>query len=468
MRLLSASIWLSLGLAATYRAGPTDSAAALLVVSVLSLAFGVWAFLWHGGARITAAGMFCAAAGAFVGYAGLWWLNAGPVQPEMFWAALASHLATVTMLHLFWWETPTPKEPAPRDPATALRATNLGLILGAAALVAHVALPGVAAVTEDAAFVGIVVMTIGLTGTSDRFNVGGPRAVLIAGFLAAFVVVAFDGFGRLPVLALGASVAIVVSLRQRRRLLKVAALLLVPVAAAMLTALRTDRLGTSGTGRGPDSDVGGLFVFARLVANGLDDGHGSTFWATATIWIPRGGWEGKPIGFGAELTRLLEPAQYGTGQSLVATAFGEWFFNFGWVGIPLMVVVVGLAVRWLDRLLAGVAASPLDSMRAVLLTALLVAVVASLTDFVWSGTFTLAARMLLRAAVIVALLSLVGRAGASRSRRAAADALSSRPGAADPIETSRHRPHRPARAAEPTRSRPRTRSTADWTAPRST
>lgn len=74
------------------------------VVAGSALAFGAWVFVTHGGRWITAAGIYSLASSAFVGYAGLWWLERlGPSLPShLFVATLIGYLSNVLTFAFAW------------------------------------------------------------------------------------------------------------------------------------------------------------------------------------------------------------------------------------------------------------------------------------------------------------------------------------------------------------------------------
>lgn len=419
-RFTGACLWLSFGAISIILSGlvvePVHAARAL---AGALLVFGVWAFLYHGGPHVTAAGLFSGASGAFIGYAGLWWAQRlGSALPiEMFWAIVGSYFSTIMMFYGFWWRTRVAKSIplSGRDPHTARWAVALGSWLVAFGLLSYpIVLQSLRPASRGLAFIGIVLIAIGLLGTHARRRFSSWRLTLVGGLIVAYIAIAFTGFGRLPVIALFSSVAICASIYFRTRLPKIAAVLLVPIVVFFLSTLRSQRLrprfGITGNRDTPDSSVSGLETFSRLIAHGadLEFGLGETFWATSVIWVPRSLWEGKPFGFGFDLTLLLEPHLASAGHSMVASIFGEWYYNFGWIGLVLCVFFVGFFVRILDRYRERLLTSSLSGRRNMLLAVLLVSVVASMPDFVWSGSFTLADRTLYRAIVVMALLVVFG------------------------------------------------------------
>lgn len=413
-RALTASSWLVPGLIAFLVGYYLPEATSLWIFGAFSIAFGVWAFVVHGGPQVTAAGMFCSGAAVFVGYAALWWydyLHGMMVPRELVTVTQASYFATVLMYVIFWWDTRKPLPTAERDPEVARWATALGMGTTVVGLSLHPWVPvGLSFYTEGIAFIGIVMFCLGLTGSRGTINIIGIRALLAAALVIWFISVTFDGFGRLPILGLAAAVGIVFSARQRTHVIKLVAVVAVPVASEGLTALRYIVLNTTPTPENPqpDSDVTGLSTFAELTTRpDMLLGWGDTFWAAATIWVPRDFWPTKPLGFGTELTGLLRPESLSFGHSMVATAFGEWFWNFGWWGVPLMVVFVGWAIRWLDQR-RNMAFGPLASRPSLLLAVLVVVAISTVTGFVWGGLHSFAARMLYRTGALVVLILVLG------------------------------------------------------------
>jgi len=104
---VSSILWAVLGVFAMLldSSGPaTGHDRSQLALSVLMVAFGAWAFRRHGGAEVTAAGIYYLSAAIFVGFAGLRWWSRTTVVDD------ATYLATTTG----YWTTPAWTRPSGR------------------------------------------------------------------------------------------------------------------------------------------------------------------------------------------------------------------------------------------------------------------------------------------------------------------------------------------------------------------
>jgi hypothetical protein len=93
---------------------------------------------------------------------------------------------------------------------------------------------------------------------------------------------------------------------------------------------------------------------------------------------------------------------------------GEFFFNFGYVGILLMVPIVGMLLRWLDGRLSDSADASIDGPLAGLRYAVAVIAGSGLIDLMWMGAFSYTARTGVRLLVIAVLALFIAMAGLSR------------------------------------------------------
>jgi len=103
--------------------------------------------------------------------------------------------------------------------------------------------------------------------------------------------------------------------------------------------------------RGYFSGVSGPFGIACMVWEIFPEQeqfrHGRTLLVTVLGFIPRAVWPEKPIGIGKELTRYLLGPLYkeGGGWSVAPTVLGDFYINFGWLGVIVGGFVLGLLCR---------------------------------------------------------------------------------------------------------------------------
>lgn len=380
------------------------------VLSALVLAFGIWAFVVHGGPQITAAGLACASTGAFVGYAGLWWSTYNPsALAGAFLAAIAAPFFVIVLTyHLYWWHTQQAVAIRCVDPDNSKWSINNGFWIAFLGLAGQVSsavqlFPVASALTT----VGILMIAIGLSGRS-RKDLVSAQSLLFVMLLSLYFYMTFRGFGRLTVIVLLASLGLVFTARSTGRVVKWVAILAVPIGAEVLTRLRSVILHGQVLEAAPDvadSDVGGVAVFQQLIELGdrLDFAWGSTLFATLVLPVPRELWAEKPFGFGFELTLLFLPEYASAGHSMVATFFGEWYYNFGWWGFPCLMVLFGPAVRWIDRKRSTYLSSPPGRRESILEYVFYITCAAGMLNLIWSGTHTFMARAIWIAAVLIVM-----------------------------------------------------------------
>ncbi|HEV3213061.1 MAG TPA: hypothetical protein VGZ03_06655 [Acidimicrobiales bacterium] len=404
----------------------TSSPIGEYVLASAAAGFGVWGFWRHGGRQITAAGVVCLSCAVMVGFAGLYWAtNAqGAFQGSIFAATAWTYFATIAMYALFWSRTEDAFPQSVRAPSTP-SAARWATLVGAALVLVCTALSRAGSpghpLLSGGAFVGTLVLAIGLLSRPGRSKLRIHQMLLVGiAFLLYYAFVfngsGFNGGGRLIVASLALGIAITFCLHLRGKGTKVLVLCLTVPAFLIAGQIRVDKFASynyTPVAGGLGSVVEPLQFFGQLIAldgsGELHLGHGSTFVATAVAQVPRAAWPTKPVGFGEVLTTILEPSEVSTGLSLAALTTGEWYFDFGWLGVLVMVLVVGWLVGWLDVLFARDLARSLDTRRRVVTRVLLVVLVAGLTDLYWTGTFTYETRLFMRFVVVLALLAVASR-----------------------------------------------------------
>lgn len=423
-----------LGVGAILLANPENVAVgytrAQAATSALAIGFGVWAFWRHGGRQVTGAGVYSLASAVFVGYAGLWWLNhdGSNLSASLFAATSAGYLTHIAAYFLFWHRQSEEINYAPiqlASPPVSVWSTRIGLSTLLASIVLSFVAPGLSVGYKASAFAGILLFTLGLALRPRGVRFGLLHLGLVTAAIAAYVVTIFNGFGRLTVVTLCTACAMAVASRFKGRRVKLAMLVGVPLVALVLSRIRAatvDALYGSAAGRsqGGGSIESPLATFGRLIERSdlFAPGHGSTFWASATLYIPRSAWPGKPNGFGTVLTSIFEPQLLSVGHSMAALSTGEWYFNWGWIGVAAMVPALGISVQLIDRTLMRSLRRRLDTRRNLVLLAIAITLGAGLGDLVWVGTFTYAARTGFSVIFLALVLGLLAPGRRARTRRA--------------------------------------------------
>lgn len=400
----------------------------MLLIGIAGVVFGVVVFWSHGGGQITAAGVYALASAAFVGAAALSWAHReGAGLPDhLFHAALLAYATNVAMYFLFWRRQGDPANYPRiehRDERAWAAAAAIGVMWLAVAVGMWATLPATRQVYDALGFAGVLAIALGVAARPGR-RVAPSSLLLLAGAFVLYATTVFWGYGRLQMVALACACALVVCRRFDGRRVKA---VILAGAVPFLMALAHQRRemvrqahGEAAASRGgPDSWETPMEVFGRLLEGitPFGHGHGSSFFSTFVIPIPRVLWEDKPVQFGAELVELFDPSARAYQQSYAALAHGEWYYNFGLAGLVAMVFGMGLAIRWLDRRFAVMLRRPLVPSFALLqlMTLGLVAtIVAGTADLAWNGSSTFVARGMFRGLLFgatVAVLAAGARAG---------------------------------------------------------
>jgi hypothetical protein len=241
-----------------------------------------------------------------------------------------------------------------------------------------------------------------------------------------YAIYIFRGFGRLTLVALGFALALAAAQRMPAGLIKLGVLAAATPALIILSRLRVEF--TASLNPNQTSDVTGfesvaspLLRFSQLIdlvqGGFLHLKLGETFFSSAVALFPRALWPSKPVGLGAELAAIFRPDAIGTGQSEFALFHGEWLYNFGVIGLVVMIPVVGLSAGALNKWLVLASDRPLNS-RAHLIGLVAAVVAASgLPDLLWGGTDTYVARAGERLVVLLVVYILFVRPLTHRTRQ---------------------------------------------------
>ncbi|XKH56914.1 hypothetical protein LG293_01795 [Citricoccus nitrophenolicus] len=429
LALIGALTWIGIGAAVTFL--DTNSALQTLVLSWMTILFSAWVFLRHGGPYITAAGVWSICSGLFVGFAGVYWQSMNPHDPAMVRAVGLAFLAHAFMYYGFWRgrQFHVPQTTGETNPDALRGLFPVGFLLLAAGT--GLSILGIAEVIAGpAAFTGIILLVIAVvTGGRRRMKV---IPLLFTGTLAlVYTRFVFSGFGRIVLAALAFSIVMVLAMKYRTYWLKFGTLIVLPPALVVLIEQREQfglvQYGASLDGLG--SIVEPLRQFSVMLAQPVYEyAFGSTFWAAAVTHVPSALWEGKPDGFGLEIGWIYNPSLASIGGTLAALSHGEWIYNFGPLGLILMAVLIGLAIRFLDVSFLKRVASGINVRRdALVLTALVIAG-GGMTDLFWGGTHTFMGRAGTRLLILLILFALWGwlRSAQPRKTQSAPPAAGSR------------------------------------------
>ena len=246
------------------------------------------------------------------------------------------------------------------------------------------------------------------------------RLALAAGAFLMYAFFVFSGFGRLTLGALGLAIGIVSTKWFRGRVIKAAILVL---SAPTLVILSVTRVAFTAS-LNPDQGAIGVRIRDQST-HGVRATPGDARPAPAGVRIDVLGSRGCPgaswdlaeqtPGFGAVLVPILDPRLVGTGHSEAALAHGEWLYNFGLIGLVLMIPVLSVIVRAIDAWLEAVNSRPILDHRRLLAFVGASIAAAGLVDLVWVGTFTWVARSGSRLLVIGALAILSSLTASARA-----------------------------------------------------
>jgi hypothetical protein len=437
--MLTTVMWLSLGVAVltlhSLMPEPTVHVG-ILGFSILAILFGLWVFWRHGDDRISTVGVYAFCFALFVGFAGLYHATSTSQEAMSAWLlrALAwCYFLQVVTWKLFWADEPTadPIRAPASNPEATRWAVRLGVaLLGGSVLVAGLTeTEGVQLIANAAAFCGIVFVGVGLVRGRSGHR-WASRGSLVAVAFGVYVLFLFDGFGRIVLGSLGFAFFIVLSHRFGGKLTKAVLLAGAFPVIMMLAYMRVQIVRSSR----PELDENGLESvvwpvqrFAQLLeyeqAGVLPFGGGHTFWAALFALVPRAFWPEKPVGFGADLVPILRPELVGSGHSEAALFFGEWIYNFGAVGLLLMVPTTGILLGALDRLLVGASQSPLGDRPAIVRYAMAVVAAAGVIDILWGGAFAYMTRTGSRIAILLVIWTAAAAGARIVAGRTAAPSL---------------------------------------------
>ncbi len=416
-RPIEASAWLAAALAILLAESLSYNPASLgpsVAFSCLACVFGTRVFLRHGGTQITAVGIYSYAFALFVGGSGLYFTVAEPIEAALrTWLLIAlasaymTQVITVFTCWTTWRRLPTDVLATPFDRQTRSAAVYLGsLLLGISILAKSV---GIAVEIAVGTAMTAVVLVAAALMLSDRARIISVRSVVVLGLLAIFVRYFHGGTGRLQIATLAFALAILYALRFRSLVVKWGVIIGTVPAVWWAARYREEyvRAAFGGEVNGLGSAVRPMWTYAKLLSAYHDHAYslawGSTLITPLTSFLPSWLWSNKPMAFGYAIAMVTEPEKFGTGYSDAGSVFGEWFWNFSFVGLALLVPVIGLAIRWIDLIIPSASLQPRVAVLYVIAAAI---ASAGVSDLVWGGLHTYVVRTAIRLIVLLPIISL--------------------------------------------------------------
>lgn len=390
----------------------------------LALLYGTWAFLAHGGGRITALGLFNLAFALFIGYGGI---NEGQdperrTSPSYVALAITAALVVQILVNLAAWKRAAPSDEAATMPPLA-GARCLTIVGGGGIILLFAAQRFGLPIAESASVDGTVFACVALFATGmiyrDDTRLLSRRVLYALAAFALYAAVFHQGTGRLRLVALACVVGLLLTARFPHRGIKWATVTGTPaamwwLAQDRLTLQESIQPGASEGRTGLESMMSPIRVFAQILdgmsghAATVDPTWGHTFLSVPFILVPEQlhpAW--VPDALGYELVGLVAPAREGSGYSVVATVYGEWYWNFGWLGlilaIPVLAWLVGAVDARFRRSLVALAERPMALVRVVFWAML----AGGIADLAWSGTHTWVARHVARLPVLLLVATLI-------------------------------------------------------------
>jgi hypothetical protein len=115
--------------------------------------------------------------------------------------------------------------------------------------------------------------------------------------------------------------------------------------------------GIGGVVKSPFSDITSIFSFDYLLTESFDTynslvtvvdqnivTYGYQLLGVIFFFIPREFWDSKPVGSGAYIAALNDLDW----RNISLNYYGEAFINFGYIGVLLFVLILGLSIRYLE------------------------------------------------------------------------------------------------------------------------
>ncbi|WP_141437051.1 oligosaccharide repeat unit polymerase [Blastococcus aggregatus] len=394
-----------------------------MALGVVAVLYGTWAFLSHGHGRITALGLFNFAFALFVGVGGISEGLDPLARTSAGYVSAAITLALVVQLlvnQASWRKASSAEAETPGTPP--IQGARLITRLGAAGIVAvfiaqRAGLPFAdLGVVDAAVFASVTLFAAGLIFREDT-ELASRRVLYALGAFVLYATVFHQGTGRLRLVALACVLGLLLTARFPYRGIKWAAVAVTPLAVWWLAQDRLDyqeslNPGASEGRTGLESMLSPIRLFGQIIeaidVSALTPSWGTTFLSVPFAVVPeqlQPDW--VPPALGYQLVALVDAGRLGSGYSVVGTVYGEWYWNFGSLGLLLAVPVLSWLFIAVDsrfrRSLTDLASKPYALVSLVFWAML----AGGIADLAWSGTHTWAVRQLSRLPLLILLIAIL-------------------------------------------------------------
>lgn len=391
---------------------------AAVFIGVAVTLFGVRAFIGDGGGRITALGLFNLSTAIFVGFGAIY---AGTTQDArvpgeyLALAALCAFVPQTVITLLSWGRAQSFTVSFPELKASWWMTRWGAAALACAAVFKFAGVPeALAPYVEATAFTAITVLTVGLYWRPKARIIS--WATVFVGALAILYAEVFHiGSGRLRIVALICAIGVIMTARFQRKLLKWGTIAAIGPALYWLAQDRKElqeslKAGASAGRTGLESMLEPIIVFGRLIEAHLEAGFPLSFGMNLLSYpfalLPASWFPGAPQALGYELVKITAPAKYGSGYSVVATSSGEAYFNFGFIGLVLIIPVLVILLRLLDDAMVQSMSGEAPGLYALLGIVFWAMLAGGISDLTWSGQHTFLTRATTRLPLWALLLVL--------------------------------------------------------------